>query len=146
MKQLEQDIERKLQDHEVGKLLLTTIDGIGPRTVACLIAELGDPSRFRDAAALASYVGVGAAFCGNRANVRSPAREAFRSEMRACVIGCGCGHCAVRRNPWLRAHYNRLLPAGKRPKVALGASMRKLLTAVYSVARNRQPFVPHPSR
>ncbi len=57
VKQLDQDIEHKLQTHEVGKLL-TTIDGIGARTAACLVAELGDPSRFRDAAALASYVGV----------------------------------------------------------------------------------------
>jgi transposase len=57
VKQLEQDIERKLQTHEVGKLL-TTIDGVGTQTAACLIAELGNPSRFRDAAALASYVGV----------------------------------------------------------------------------------------
>ena len=145
MKQLEQDIERKLQDHEVGKLL-TTIDGIGPRTVACLIAELGDPSRFRDAAALASDVGVvprlrqsgKRAFSGARGLPLGNARLRHRLWMRTLV--------AVRRNPWLRAHYNRLLPAGKRPKVALGASMRKLLTAVYSVARNRQPFVPHPSR
>jgi transposase len=50
---------------------------------------------------------------------------------------------AVRKNPWLRAHYERLLAAGKRPKVALVACMRKLLTAIYSVARNRRPFVPH---
>jgi hypothetical protein len=50
---------------------------------------------------------------------------------------------AVRRNPWLRAHYERLLAAGKRPKVALVACMRKLLTAVYGVARNRRPFVSH---
>jgi transposase len=51
------DIERKLDDHEVGKLL-TTIDGIGPLTSACLIAELGDPACFRNADAIASYVGV----------------------------------------------------------------------------------------
>jgi hypothetical protein len=44
---------------------------------------------------------------------------------------------------WLRAHYDRLLAAGKRPQVALVAGMRKLLTAVYSVARNRRQFVPH---
>ncbi len=145
MKQLEQDIERKLQDHEVGKLL-TTIDGIGLRTVACLIAELGDPSRFRDAAALTSYVGVvprlrqsgKRAFSGARGLPLGNARLRHRLWMRTLV--------AVRRNPWLRAHSNRLLAAGKRPKVALGASMRKLFTAVYSVARNRQPFVPHPSR
>jgi transposase len=41
----------------VGKLL-TTIDGVGPLTAACLIAELGDPARFRSAGAIASYVGV----------------------------------------------------------------------------------------
>jgi transposase len=57
VKQLDQEIVRKLQDHEVGKLP-TTIDGIGARAAACLIAELGNPSRFRNAAALASYVGV----------------------------------------------------------------------------------------
>jgi Transposase IS116/IS110/IS902 family len=49
---LERDIERKLDAHEVGKLL-TTIQGIGPLTAACIIGETGDPARFRSAAALA---------------------------------------------------------------------------------------------
>jgi transposase len=57
LKDLVRDIERKLDDHEVGKLL-TTIDGVGPLTAACLIAELGDPARFRSAGAVATYVGV----------------------------------------------------------------------------------------
>jgi Cu/Ag efflux pump CusA len=49
---------------------------------------------------------------------------------------------AVRKNPWLRAYYQRLLAAGKLPKVALVAAMRKLLCAVYSVAKHKRPFVP----
>jgi hypothetical protein len=53
---------------------------------------------------------------------------------------------AVRKNPWLRAHYDRLVAAGKRPKVAIVACMRKLLGAIYSVARNRRPFVPYLAR
>jgi transposase len=142
VKQLEHDIERKLQDHEVGKLL-TTIDGIGARTAACLIAELGNPSRFRDAAALASYVGVvprlrqsgKRAFSGARGLPLGNARLRHRLWMPTLV--------AVRKNPWLRAHYERLLAAGKRPKLALVACMRKLLGAIYSVARNRRPFVLH---
>jgi transposase len=141
VKQLDQEIEGKLQEHEVGKLL-TTIDGVGVRTAACLIAELGDPSRFRDAAALASYVGVvprlrqsgKRAFSGARGLPLGNARLRYRLWMPTLV--------AVRKNSWLRAHYDRLLAAGKRPKVALVACMRKLLTAVYSVARNRRPFVP----
>jgi transposase len=142
VKQLEQDIERKLQTHEVGKLL-TTIDGVGTQTAACLIAELGDPSRFRDAAALASYVGVvprlrqsgKRAFSGARGLPLGNARLRHRLWMPTLV--------AVRKNPWLRAHYEHLLAAGKRPKVAIVACMRKLLGAIYSVARNRRPFVPH---
>jgi transposase len=141
VKQLDQEIERTLQDHEVGTLL-TTIGGIGARTAACLIAELGDPSRFRDAAALASYVGVvprlrqsgKRAFSGTRGLPLGNARLRHRLWMPTLV--------AVRKNPWLRAHYDRLLAAGKRPKVVLVACMRKLLTAVYSVALNRRPFVP----
>ena len=54
---LSKDIERTLEDHEVGKLL-TTIDGVGTQTAARLVAELGDIAQFRDAKALASYVGV----------------------------------------------------------------------------------------
>ncbi len=49
---------------------------------------------------------------------------------------------AIVRNSWLRAFYERLVARGKPAKVALVAAMRKLLTAVYSVAQNRKPFVP----
>jgi transposase len=45
LRALERDIEQRLAPHQVGQLL-STIDGIGPLTAACLIAELGDPARF----------------------------------------------------------------------------------------------------
>jgi transposase len=51
---------------------------------------------------------------------------------------------AVRVNPWLRAYYQRLRAAGKPAKVALVAVMRKLLAAVYSVAKHRRPFTLPP--
>ena len=46
---------------------------------------------------------------------------------------------AVRCNPWLRQYYERLRAAGKPGKVAVIAAMRKLLTAVWSVATHRNP-------
>lgn len=46
---------------------------------------------------------------------------------------------AVRKNPWLRAFYERLIANGELPKVALTAATRKLLAAVYSVAKNGKP-------
>ena len=48
----------------------------------------------------------------------------------------------TRNNPWLMIFYRRLIERGKPHKVALLAGMRKLLGAVYSVAKHRRPFVP----
>jgi len=49
---------------------------------------------------------------------------------------------AARCNPWLRQYYERLRDAGKPGKVAVIAAMRKLLAAVWRVAKHRRPFVP----
>jgi hypothetical protein len=49
---------------------------------------------------------------------------------------------ATQHNAWLGAFYRGLRARGKPAKVALIAAMRKLLAAVYSVAKNRRPFVP----
>jgi transposase len=139
--QLEGDISRTLDRHEVGKLL-TTIDGIGDTTAARLIAELGDIERFTSAAALASYVGVVPAIrqSGKRAPTRAAITPVGHAQLRAKLWMPTL--VAVRKNPWLKAFYDRLRLAGKPAKLALIAALRKLLQAVYSVARNRRPFVP----
>ena len=56
-RELESEIQHRLEGDEVGNLL-TTIPGISTLTAAAIIAEAGNPARFRDAAAFASYVGV----------------------------------------------------------------------------------------
>jgi transposase len=141
LKSLDHDIEGKLGEHEVGTLL-TTIDGIGPTTAARLVAELGDPAGFRDANALAAYVGVVPALkqSGKRTSSRAGLTPMGNARLRAALWMPTL--TAVQKNPWLKAHYERLRARGKLPKVALVACMRKLLTAVYSVAKHRQPFVP----
>jgi transposase len=141
LRELEGDIERTLASHEVGTLL-TTIDGIGPQTAARLVAELGDPAGFRSAGALAAYVGAipGIKHSGKHKPARAGLTSVGHAKLRAALWMPTL--TAVRYNPWLRAYYQRLRAAGKLPKVALVASMRKLLGAVYSVAKNRRPFVP----
>jgi transposase len=136
LRTLEGDIERMLDRHEVGSLL-TTIDGIGPQTAARLVAELGDPASFRSAGALAAYIGVVPSLrqSGKRAGLTSIGHAALRANLWMPVL------TAVRKNPWLRAYYERLRARGKLPKVALVAAMRKLVVAVYTVAKQRRPFV-----
>lgn len=141
LRELDRDIDGKLREHEVGRLL-TTIDGIGPQTAACLIAELGDPAHFRSASALAAYVGVipGLSQSGKRQTIRAGLAPLGNARLRAALWMPTL--TAVRRNPWLRAHYQHLRARGKLPKVAFVACMHKLLLAIYSVAKHRRPFVP----
>lgn len=141
LRELEHDIDGKLREHAVGRLL-TTIDGIGPHTAACLVAELGDPAHFRSAGALAAYVGVIPALdqSGKRQHTRAGLTPIGNARLRAALWMPTL--TAVRYNPWLRAYYQQLRARGKLPKVALVACMHKLLFAIYSVAKHRRPFVP----
>jgi len=143
LKELDRDIETKLGEHEVGTLL-TTIDGIGTQTAAKLVAVLGNPADFRNERALAAYIGAvpGLKLSGKATSMRASLTPIGNAALRTALYMPTL--TAVKRSPWLRAFYQRLISAGKPPKVALLASMRKLITAIYSVAKNRKPFVPRP--
>ena len=141
IKGLDRDIDRTLDDSEVGSLLLT-IGGLGPNSVARILAAVGDPARFHSASALAAYVGAvpGVRQSGKKQPERAGLTGIGNRKLRRLLYMPTLA--AVRHNPWLKAHYERMLKRGKLKKVALLACMRKLLTAVYSVAKNRRPFVP----
>lgn len=140
LRTLDRDIETTLREHEIGRLL-TTIDGIGPNTAARIIATVGDPAHFANAGKLAAYVGIipGLQQSGQRQPTRAGLTPIGNASLRAALWMPTL--CAVRANPWLRSHYQRLRARGKLPKVALVACMHKLLLAIYSLAKHRRPFV-----
>jgi transposase len=135
------DIDRFIANHEVGKLLVT-IQGVGSQTAARILAEAGDPARFQSGSALASYAGLvpGLRHSGKHTPARARLSPLGNARLRRGLYMPVL--VAVRHNPWLRAFYARLVAAGKPKKLALAAAARKLLHAVYSVAKNRAPFVP----
>lgn len=141
LRTLEAGIDRTLSTHTVGQLL-TTIDGIGVQTAARLVAELGDPAEFRSAAALAAFVGVAPATrqSGKRQPRHAPLAPLGHARLRRALWMPTI--VATQHNAWLGAFYRGLRARGKPAKVALIAAMRKLLAAVYSVAKHRRPFVP----
>lgn len=141
IKDTDRDIARRIDVLELGKLL-QSIDGIGPTTAARMIAEFGDPANYRSAHALAAHIGLVPNV--NHSGKSTPSRGGLTNlgdrKLRAKLWMPTL--TAVVRNPWLKAFYDRLIANGKLPKVALIASMRKLVTAIYSVAKSRKPFVP----
>ena len=133
------DIECRASEHALGPLL-TSIEGVGLLTAARIIATVGNPARFRNAAAFAAYAGVvpGTNRSGLRRPGQSPLSPLGNARLRKALYMPVLG--AVRRNPWLRPYYDRLIARGKKPKVALIAAMRKLVTAIYSVCKHERPF------
>jgi transposase len=49
---------------------------------------------------------------------------------------------AIKHNPVIRAFHHRLVAAGRPSKVAITAAMRKLLTILNAMLRDRRPWQP----
>ena len=141
IREADRNIGKLIETSELGELL-QTIDGIGPTTAARILAEFGDPSTYASADAFAAHFGVVPATnqTGKKTRLHAATSHLGDAKLRAKLWMPTL--TAVRRNPWLKAFYDRLIAAGKPAKVALVASMRKLATAIYSVAKNRRAFVP----
>ena len=118
---------------------LSSVPGIGAASVAVLLAQLPELGKL-DRRRVAALVGVAPlnrdsgqmrgqrSIWGGRADVR---RTLYMATLTA-----------VRHNPVLAAHYEHLLAAGKRKKVALVACMRKLLTILNAIAKHGSTWNP----
>lgn len=138
------DIERQMVGHvreHFGDLdrLLQSASGIGPVTSATLVAELPELGRLnrREIAAL-----VGIAPMAHDSGTSRGRRhiQGGRFDVRRVLYMAAL--TASRRNPVIKAFYDRLIAAGKLPKVALVACMRKLLTVLNAMVRTHQPWDP----
>jgi len=108
--------------------------GIGPQTTRTLLIqlpELGQCSRQQIAAL------VGAAPMNRDSGSLRGRRTIWggRPEVRAALYMATLA--ATRFNPRIRQHYQRLLAAGKCKKLALTACMRKLLTILNAMVRDK---------
>jgi transposase len=140
------DVEREMADHvqthfAATDALLRSTRGIGPVSSATLIAELPELGRL-NRRAIAALVGVA-----------PMARESGTHQGRRRIQGGRFGLrrvlymatlSAARHNPVIARFYQRLRAAGKPPKVALIAAMRKLLTILNAMLRARRPWSEMP--
>jgi transposase len=117
--------------------LLSSVKGVGSTTARTMLAQLPELGRLnrREIAAL-----VGVAPFNHDSGKRRGERtiRGGRSEVRSVLYMATV--TAVRHNPQIRTVYERLLAAGKKPKVALIACVRKLLTILNAMMRTNQPW------
>lgn len=138
--QLDQDLTTAVQASPIWRVheeLLRSVPGIGPvvtRTLLAELPELGTLTRKQ----IAALVGVAPL---NRDSGTFRGKRTIwggRATVRA-VLYMGA-LVAARHNAVLKAFYQRLRGAGKAPKVALTACMRKLLTILNAMLKHRTPW------
>jgi transposase len=119
--------------------LLQSTPGVGPQTSARLLVSLPELGQLsgRQIAAL-----VGVAPLNRDSGTRHGPRTTWggRAPVRATLYMATL--VATRHNPSIRAFYQRLRAAGKPPKVALVAAMRKLLTILNAMLKHESPWTP----
>ena len=122
--------------------LLRSIPGIGEVSVATVLGEAGDISKFDGVKQFTSFVGIAPVeyTSGSSVNKRSRISKRGNARIRHCLYMATM--IAVRVNPVLREFYKRLLERGKGKKVALIASMRKLLHLIWGVLKSQSIFEP----
>jgi transposase len=119
--------------------LLRSVPGVGDVTAQTLIAEvpeLGSLGRRQ----IAALIGVAPL---NRDSGTLRGRRMIaggRPHVRRVLYMAAL--VAIRHNPAIAAFYARLTAAGRPKKVALVAAMRKLLTILNAILRERRPWQP----
>jgi transposase len=144
LEKIDDEFGERLQASPVWKAkenLLKSVPGVGEQTARTLIAalpELGTCSRQK----IGVLVGVAplnddSGTIRKQRIVRGGRSVVRRVLYMAALVG-------VRYNPLLKAHYEKLVAAGKKKKVALVACMHKLLTVLNAMVRKNQPWKSQP--
>ncbi len=117
--------------------LFKPVKGVGTQLLLSLCAglpELGQLSRKK----IAALVGVAPYNCDSGTLRGQRHCWGGRADVRCALYMAALS--ATRFNPVIAAFYQRLLKAGKAKKVALTACMRKLLTILNAMARDRSAW------
>lgn len=120
--------------------ILVSIPGLGPLVAAELIADLAELGCL-DRRAIASLAGL-APFAEDSGGGQAQRHiKGGRAHARRALYWAALS--AARHNPDLRAFYQRLRAAGKKPKLALTAVMRKLVVLANTLLSENRLWVDH---
>ncbi|MEV6871421.1 IS110 family transposase [Amycolatopsis sp. NPDC051128] len=135
-KTIAEQVEGILDAHPLAGVL-TSMPGIGVRTAARILLEVGDASNFKSSAHLAAYAGIAPV-----TRSEHPARTGNRQLKRAFFLAA----FASLSDPTSRTYYDRKRAEGKKHNAALICLARRRCDVLYAMLRNgthyRHPEAP----
>lgn len=135
------DIERMLDAHPLSKVL-TSMPGIGVRTGARILLEVGDGSAFKTPGHLAAYAGIAPVTHRSGSSIRGefPARSGNHQLKRALFLSA----FAALHHPASRTYYDRKRAEGKKHNAALICLARRRCDVLFAMLRNGEPYRAEP--
>jgi transposase len=132
-------IEELLEGHPLSKVL-TSMPGIGVRTGARILIDVGDGSSFPSAAHLAAYAGLAPATRSSGSSIRGeqPSRRGNKQLKRAFVLSA----FAALGDPTSRAYYDKKIAQGKHHTQALLCLARRRADVLFAMLRDGTFYEP----
>lgn len=132
------EIEGVFLAHPFGQLLVS-LSGIGPRTGARILAEIGDGTRFANGSKLASYAGLAPVTrqSGTSLKGESRSRRGNHRLKNAMFLAA----FASLRDPESKTFYDRKRAEGKKHNAALICLARRRCDVILAMLRDQQPYL-----
>ncbi|WP_145952892.1 IS110 family transposase [Tessaracoccus aquimaris] len=136
--QLAAQIEKVVDAHPLAPVL-TSMPGVGVRTAARILLDVGDAAAFPTAGHLAAYAGLAPVTRRSGTSIRGefPARSGNKHLKRALFLS---SFAALRSDPISRAYYDRKRAQGKKHNAALICLSRRRCDVLYAMLRNQETY------
>lgn len=133
------EIEEVFLAHPFGQVLVT-LPGIGPRTGARILAEIGDGTRFANGSKLASYAGLAPVTRQSGTSIRgeSQSRRGNHRLKNAMFLAA----FASLRSPESKAFYDRKRAEGKKHNAAVVCLARRRCDVTLAMLRDGTTYQP----
>lgn len=131
------DMEALFLTHPLGPVL-ATLPGVGPRTGAKILAEVGDGGRFASGSQLASYAGLAPVTRQSGSSVRGESRSR-RGNHRLKNALFLAAFCSLRSHD-SRTYYQRKRTEGKRHNAAVICLARRRCDVILAMLRTATPY------
>jgi transposase len=138
-------LQRHIKAHEQlneQQQLLTSITGIGDKSAAIILAEIGSIAVFDSARQLAAFAGLTPQEFQSGSSVRGKTRLCKIGNPRLRKALYFPALVAIRLCQKIQAFRNRLLNAGKTKMQVVGAVMHKLIRVIDGVLKSKSTFRP----
>lgn len=134
-----EDLIKKDPDLRNKRELLLSIKGIGERTADRILGEMPRLEEFRNAKAVAAYVGLSPReWQSGTLRGRTRISKIGNSRLRRALYWPAV--VAMQKNVSIRRFAQRLLASGKPGMLVITAAMRKLICLAYAVVRSGRPY------